>query len=37
MSDKIDSFQAKTRKGPVTVESPVCNECNKKQTPKGVD
>ena len=34
LSDKIDIFKAKTRKGPVTVESPVCNECNKKQTPK---
>ena len=34
LSDKIDIFKAKTRKGPVTVESPVCNECNKKQPPR---
>ena len=34
LSDKIDIFKAKTRKGPVTVESPVCNECNKEQPPR---
>lgn len=27
LSDQIDLHEAKTRRGPVTVETPVCNKC----------
>lgn len=33
MSDKVDRFEAKSRKGPVTLVTLVCNDCAENEGP----